>query len=502
MTLKKKKNWIIAVALAVVAVIAAAALIPERAKAYSEEYARKLAEENLPVNAQMTGMEQDDEEYEFLYVDKVNNRRYEIEISKATGEIVKLEEEAITTVKAQKAALTEQEARDAVVKTYPKAQILSVALEQEDGGFEYKVRFTDGNYQGAAAIQAETGEMLEVTRKLGQRIIVPNQGTGKSGYLTEAEARSRSESFVKNAAVTDLDLEKKNGRYVYEIELYKEGAEYELELDAKTGEQISLKSKWEGDKEKPITTTSKAIVPTTKPAVTKPAPQKLTEDEVKKILQEKVPGGTVRELELKEDDGRLEYKGEIITDDYEYEFELDAVSGGVLEWEKEKRESRTTREASEVKTTTTKPAQTTKVADEKNLSEEKIREILKKKVSNAEIKSLKLEKDDGHWQYEGTMVTENKKYEFEIDALTGTITDWDEEAIKSGTTPAAQTTISSDKAKSIVLAKIPGAKIVELEKDRDDGRVIYEGEAYLDGIEYEFEIDAYTGTIFKWDADK
>ena len=64
--------------------------------------------------------------------------------------------------------------------------------------------------------------------------------------------------------------------------------------------------------------------------------------------------------------------------------------------------------------------------------------------------------------------------------------------------------ISADKAKSIVLAKIGNnsAFIKELELDRDDGIYQYEGEAYYNGYEYDFEINASSGVIIKWEADR
>ena len=42
---------------------------------------------------------------------------------------------------------------------------------------------------------------------------------------------------------------------------------------------------------------------------------------------------------------------------------------------------------------------------------------------------------------------------------------------------------------------------VTLRLDRDDGREVYEGELYYDRTEYEFEIDASTGSFLEWSAD-
>ena len=64
--------------------------------------------------------------------------------------------------------------------------------------------------------------------------------------------------------------------------------------------------------------------------------------------------------------------------------------------------------------------------------------------------------------------------------------------------------ITDAKAKEIALAKVPGAKegdIREFEKERDDGKDKYEGKIYYENQEYEFEIDARSGEIIKWEVE-
>ena len=54
-----------------------------------------------------------------------------------------------------------------------------------------------------------------------------------------------------------------------------------------------------------------------------------------------------------------------------------------------------------------------------------------------------------------------------------------------------------------MLDRVPGAteSDVRIRLDRDDGREVYEGELYYDRTEYEFEIDASTGSVSEWSAD-
>ena len=47
----------------------------------------------------------------------------------------------------------------------------------------------------------------------------------------------------------------------------------------------------------------------------------------------------------------------------------------------------------------------------------------------------------------------------------------------------------------------PGAQLDSMEMDEDDGMLLYEGDAWLDGQEYEFELDARTGRLLEWERD-
>ena len=100
-------------------------------------------------------------------------------------------------------------------------------------------------------------------------------------------------------------------------------------------------------------------------------------------------------------------------------------------------------------------------------------------------------------EYELEFYGGGKKYEYEVHAETGAILKLDVEA--TGLDPSS-ITISQAQAKEIALAKVPGAtdSDIRLELDVDDGHAIYEGKIVYQQVEYEFEIDAKTGTFLEW----
>ena len=123
-----------------------------------------------------------------------------------------------------------------------------------------------------------------------------------------------------------------------------------------------------------------------------------------------------------------------------------------------------------------------------------------KKIPGATIVELSVDYDDGRKVYEGEAYLNTSEYEFEIDASNGNFIKWKEE--KQENTGNASSLISAEKAKSIVLAKVPGATVTDLELDEDDGGYYYEGEARKGSMEYEFVINAVNGSIVEWEADR
>ena len=81
--------------------------------------------------------------------------------------------------------------------------------------------------------------------------------------------------------------------------------------------------------------------------------------------------------------------------------------------------------------------------------------------------------------------------------------DWREHQEKQGgpKDPSPSEYVGKKGAEDIVLAQLPGAQVGKIKLDKDDGRAVYEGKAWLNGWEYEFEIDAVSGEILDWDSE-
>ena len=118
-------------------------------------------------------------------------------------------------------------------------------------------------------------------------------------------------------------------------------------------------------------------------------------------------------------------------------------------------------------------------------------------ATDATMTKSGLDYDDGRLVYELEWYAGGAKYDYEISATTGEIISVDYEA-KNVVGAGNNAAVSEADAKKTALARVSGAAekdICEWKVDYDEGKIIY------GGSEYEFTIDATTGTIIEWDAE-
>jgi len=117
---------------------------------------------------------------------------------------------------------------------------------------------------------------------------------------------------------------------------------------------------------------------------------------------------------------------------------------------------------------------------------------------------ISLETDDGRRQYEVSFYAGDQEYDYDIDAVTGKILSKDMEIADDYQQPGSQNVaVSETEVKKTALKKVPGAgeDDIKIHLDHDDGKVLYEGSIVYKERKYEFEIDADTGSILKWEEE-
>ena len=136
-------------------------------------------------------------------------------------------------------------------------------------------------------------------------------------------------------------------------------------------------------------------------------------------------------------------------------------------------------------------------------------------MSEADVCWLKsdFDRDDGVYYYEFEFSANGVKYDYEINALTGEVIKFEQEQAGNlsgngnGNGGGANTgeLIGEAAAKSAALADagVSESEVTRMkcELDREHGSYVYEVEFKVGRMEYEYEIDAYTGAILKSEQD-
>ena len=131
--------------------------------------------------------------------------------------------------------------------------------------------------------------------------------------------------------------------------------------------------------------------------------------------------------------------------------------------------------------------------------------------SDVTFLTAEMDYDDGQVFYDVEFYTDGTEYDYEIDAVTGTILSYDydvEHYTPAVTTPASSSTssyIGEAAAKTAALnhAGLTEADVsfIQVKLDRDDGRMVYDVEFYAGSTEYDYEIDAVSGSILSYESE-
>lgn len=120
---------------------------------------------------------------------------------------------------------------------------------------------------------------------------------------------------------------------------------------------------------------------------------------------------------------------------------------------------------------------------------------------------VKLDWEDRVQVYEIEFTAGDRKYDYEIDAVTGEVRKAEQEDTCHSQTASPQSSgfIGAEAAENAALAHAgvsrTGAGRIQCELDQDDDRWFYEIEFRSGSLEYEYEIDAATGGVLKAELD-
>lgn len=187
-------------------------------------------------------------------------------------------------------------------------------------------------------------------------------GCGQASDIGKDKA---AEIALTDANLTDADVtrlrvskDRDDGQNIYEVVFTNENTEYEYEILASNGEILSVDYEESPVPNQQSQTGQQAQDDRqdvdggqktdgqqnqngqqTQNGRQNQADVQLSIEEASALALERVPGATQQDLkiELDYDDAYYKYEGDIIYDQKEYEFEMDANTGEFLEWKEERR---------------------------------------------------------------------------------------------------------------------------------------------------------------------
>ena len=177
---------------------------------------------------------------------------YEYRVNAVDGSILQADRNAVTqetetgtttgsqTTTAKK--ITKAKAKSIALKhagvSASKATFVKAKLGYEDGRRVYEIEFYSGNTEYDYEILASNGKIISYDKDI-ENYKIPRKNTSSSTYIGKAKAKSIALKdagvSASSATFTKTKLDYEDGIRVYEIEFYTNSAEYEYEINAKTG---------------------------------------------------------------------------------------------------------------------------------------------------------------------------------------------------------------------------------------------------------------------------
>ena len=177
---------------------------------------------------------------------------YEYRVNAVDGSILQADRNAVTqetetgtTTGSQTTTtkkITKAKAKSIALKhagvSSSKATFVTTKLDYEDGQQVYEIEFYSGNTEYDYEILASNGKIISYDKDI-ENYKIPRKNTSSSTYIGKAKAKSIALKdagvSASSATFTKTKLDYEDGIRVYEIEFYTNSAEYEYEINAKTG---------------------------------------------------------------------------------------------------------------------------------------------------------------------------------------------------------------------------------------------------------------------------
>lgn len=209
------------------------------------------------------------------------------------------------------AAYNTNKASKAAQKKVPGASITEIEMDTDDGEAVVEVSLVKKTKKYSLKYRQSDNKLIEYEWELpNTSYSIQNK---KNVKLSKIKAKARK--LVKGSRIISARLSVDDGLSEYKLSLKKGKRQYKLVYNAKNGKLLEYE--WKQQR----STSSKSVY--------------IGESKARNIALKKAPGASITKFEFDKDDGIAVYEVELRKGIYEYELKINAVTGAVIEFEKE-----------------------------------------------------------------------------------------------------------------------------------------------------------------------
>ncbi len=244
----------------------------------------------------------------------------------------------------------------------------------------------------------------------------------------KAAALKAADISSEDVIFSSAGLDSRNGTFFYQVVFTENGVEHKYDIDALTGIVIAESHAPRTDDTPVDTPVDSNLVQkeTTTASPKEASSSQSTSQQIDGtaawsiaithagVLEQDI---VVSKVEADVDDGRGIFEVEFITQEgIEYDYEISAVDGSIISFDYD---------AESV-------IPPSGLSDSGIMTEKEAKQTVMDRVPGATTDQIyiELDEDDGRLEYEGSLIYDTMKYEFKIDAYSGSVIEWEAELIQ------------------------------------------------------------------------
>lgn len=319
MKLNKNIGKFISVTVAAVTLLA----VPVAAEEVSNIQAERLAEAYLPSDKILVETDIKKREYQLDYYSESRQEEYRVTVSRTSQRVLEFESNLSNTNGGRNVTLTEEQAKQVVLREIAGASVHTIYLDSNDLLKEYQVTYTSNKSYGKYTIHPESGNILK------RDIVFLNkaQSNAASSSTTDTQTTQTQQPVEQTQQQTN-----QTGVDAFTSPSSSTGTQTQQPVDQTQQQTNQNQQSTTQTPVDPYWSQPEAVTPT--PPASSGTSTGIGLERAKQIARQQAPAGaTIVKWEYDWEYGRPCYEIELRKGWMEYEYKIDANSGAIIAYD-------------------------------------------------------------------------------------------------------------------------------------------------------------------------